>query len=138
MGLGVRARDTGAWWWWTHLPVGRDERRQLVKHAQDEKAAAVAAIELERDRAEQRSAELEARLQSAETAMGSMLSQGVRPSLPSGDDWKESTTAGLAKLIEACWATEREARPTFGGEGGVVSQLDGLEVGVVVGGVARH
>ena len=67
-------------------------------------------------------------LQSPETAMGSMLAQGVRPELPSGEDWRECTTAGLTKLIEACWVSEYEARPTFGGESGVVSQLDGLEV----------
>ena len=39
-------------------------------------------------------------LQSADTAMASMLNQGVRPELPDGDDWRDSTTAGLAKLIE--------------------------------------
>ena len=39
-------------------------------------------------------------LQSAETAMAAMLGQGVRPEMPDGDDWRDSTTAGLAKLIE--------------------------------------
>ena len=44
------------------------ERRQLIKAAQDEKATALAASELERHRAEQRTAELERELLSAETA----------------------------------------------------------------------
>ena len=39
-------------------------------------------------------------LQSADTAMASMLNQGVRPELPDGDDWRDATTAGLAELIE--------------------------------------
>jgi len=66
-------------------------------------------------------------LQSAETAMASMLGQGIRPALSSGEDWRDMTTGGLAKLIEACWVTEHEARPTFGGEDGLVRQLDDLE-----------
>ena len=32
--------------------------------------------------------------------MTAMLLQGIRPELPDGDDWRDSTTAGLAKLIE--------------------------------------
>ena len=67
------------------------------------------------------------KLQSAETAMPAMLAQGVRPELPDGD-WRDSTTAGLAKLIEACWAQEHGTRPTFGGGQGVVVRLDSLEV----------
>ena len=39
-------------------------------------------------------------LQSVETAMASMLMQGVRPELPDGDDCRDATTAGLAELIE--------------------------------------
>ena len=39
-------------------------------------------------------------LQSAETAMAAMLTQGVRPELPDGDNWRDATTAGLAELIE--------------------------------------
>ena len=66
-------------------------------------------------------------LQSAETAMAAMLMQDVRPELPGGDDWRDSTTAGLAKLIETCWQTETTARPTFGGGEGVVTVLSGLE-----------
>ena len=38
-------------------------------------------------------------LQSADTAMASMLNQGVRPELPDGDDWRDATTAGLPTLI---------------------------------------
>ena len=37
-------------------------------------------------------------LQSVETAMASMLMQGVRPELPDGDDWRDATTAGLPTL----------------------------------------
>lgn len=44
------------------------ERRQLVKAANDEKATALAAVELERRRAQERIAELEQRLTSTETA----------------------------------------------------------------------
>ena len=66
-------------------------------------------------------------LQSAETAMAAMLMQGVRPEVPGGDDWRDSTTTGLAKLIETCWQTEPTARPTFGGGEGVVAVLAGLE-----------
>ena len=64
-------------------------------------------------------------LQSAETAMAAMLMQGVRPEVPG--DWRDSTTTGLAKLIETCWQTEPTARPTFGGGEGVVAVLAGLE-----------
>ena len=66
-------------------------------------------------------------LVSPETAMPAMLAQGVRPELPSGD-WRESTTAGLANLIEACWAQAHAERPAFGGAMGVVERIDGLEV----------
>merc|ERR1719331_3025183 len=66
-------------------------------------------------------------LQSAETAMGAMLMQGVRPELPDGDDWRDATTAGMAKLIEHCWKTEHEGRPTFGGADGVVATLTNIE-----------
>ena len=66
-------------------------------------------------------------LQSAETAMAAMLMQGVRPEVPDGDNWRDSTTTGLAKLIETCWQTETTARPTFGGGEGVVTVLSGLE-----------
>ena len=65
-------------------------------------------------------------LVSPETAMPAMLAQGVRPELPSGD-WRESTTAGLANLIEACWAQAHAERPAFGGAMGVVERIDGLE-----------
>ena len=65
-------------------------------------------------------------LVSAETAMPAMLAQGVRPELPSGD-WRESTTAGLANLIEACWAQAHAERPAFGGAMGVVERIDGME-----------
>ena len=51
----------------------------------------------------------------------------MRPELPSGD-WRESTTAGLANLIEACWAQAHAERPAFGGAMGVVERIDGLEV----------
>ena len=37
-------------------------------------------------------------LQSADTVMASMLTQGVRPELPDGDDWRDATTAGLLTL----------------------------------------
>merc|ERR1719389_1068411 len=66
-------------------------------------------------------------LQSAETAMGAMLMQGVRPELPDGDDWRDATTAGMAKLIEHCWQTEHEGRPSFGGAEGVVATLTTIE-----------
>merc|ERR1719482_1099590 len=66
-------------------------------------------------------------LQSAETAMGAMLMQGVRPELPDGGDWRDSTTGGLAKLIEHCWKTEHEGRPSFGGAEGVVATLTSIE-----------
>ena len=46
--------------------------------------------------------------------------QGVRPELPDGDDWRDTTTAGLAKLIEHCWQTAQGGRPSFGGAEGVV------------------
>ena len=65
-------------------------------------------------------------LVSADTAMAAMLAQGVRPELPSGD-WRESTTAGLANLIEACWAQTHGERPAFGGAKGVVERIDALE-----------
>ena len=65
-------------------------------------------------------------LVSPETAMAAMLAQGVRPELPSGD-WRESTTAGLANLIEACWAQAHGERPAFGGANGLVERIDGLE-----------
>ena len=66
-------------------------------------------------------------LQSAETAMGAMLAQGVRPSLQGDHDWKDTTAPGLAKLIEACWVTDHEARPAFAGDKGICKQLDALE-----------
>lgn len=66
-------------------------------------------------------------LQSAETAMTAMLLQGIRPELPDGGDWRDSTTAGLAKLIDACWLTEADSRPTFGGSQGMVARLNSLE-----------
>jgi hypothetical protein len=56
-----------------------------------------------------------------------MLMQGVRPELPDGDDWRDATTAGLAKLIEHCWKTEHEGRPSFGGAEGVVATLTTIE-----------
>lgn len=56
-----------------------------------------------------------------------MLLQGIRPELPDGGDWRDSTTAGLAKLIEACWLTDADSRPTFGGSQGVVTGLNSLE-----------
>merc|ERR1719424_1863408 len=66
-------------------------------------------------------------LQSVETTIGPMLAQGVRPELPDGDDWRDTTTAGLAKLIEHCWQTEHGGRPTFGGAEGVVAMLTNIE-----------
>ena len=66
------------------------------------------------------------KLQSAETAMPAMLAQGIRPELPDGD-WRNSTTAALAELIEACWAQAYGTRPTFGGLQGVVAGLDSQE-----------
>ena len=65
-------------------------------------------------------------LVSADTAMPAMLAQGVRPELPSGD-WRESTTTGIANLIEACWAQAHGERPAFGGAMGLVERIDGLE-----------
>ena len=53
--------------------------------------------------------------------------RGVRPELPDGGDWRDSTTAGLAKLIEHCWKTEHEGRPSFGGAEGVVATLTTIE-----------
>ena len=47
--------------------------------------------------------------------------------MPDGDDWRDSTTAGLAKLIEHCWKTEHGGRPTFGGAEGVVATLTNIE-----------
>ena len=54
---------------------------------------------------------------------------GERPVLSNGGDWREHTTSQMAKLIEACWASEHTARPPFGGAGaeGVVSTLETLE-----------
>ena len=53
--------------------------------------------------------------------------QGVRPELPDGDDWRDTTTAGLAKLIEHCWQTAQGGRPSFGGAEGVVATLTNIE-----------
>ena len=47
--------------------------------------------------------------------------------MPDGDDWRDSTTAGLAKLIEHCWKTKQGDRPTFGGADGVVATLTSIE-----------
>ena len=44
-------------------------------------------------------------LQSAETAMAAMLKQGIRPKLSSGEDWRDATTGGLVKIIEALTRT---------------------------------
>ena len=33
----------------------------------------------------------------------------------------------MAKLIEHCWKTEHEGRPTFGGDEGVVATLTNIE-----------
>ena len=49
------------------------------------------------------------------------------PELLDGGDWRDSTTAGLAKLIEHCWKTEHDGRPTFGGAEGVVATLTNIE-----------
>lgn len=65
-------------------------------------------------------------LASADTMLPAMLAQGKRPELPSGD-WRDSTNAGLAKLIEACWVQEPDGRPQFGGDQGVVTQLNEQE-----------
>lgn len=70
-------------------------------------------------------------LQSAETAMADMLAQGIRPELPGGSDWRDTTTSGLSKLIEACWVQNQVERPTFGGEQGVVARLNSLEAGLL-------
>ena len=53
--------------------------------------------------------------------------------LSNGGDWREHTTSQMAKLIEACWASEHTARPPFGGAGteGVVSTLETLENSMV-------
>ena len=59
--------------------------------------------------------------------MPSLLAQGGRPKLADGSDWRELTSPVLANLIEQCWAQDRAARPSFGGEGGIVAQLDALE-----------
>merc|ERR1740130_157908 len=65
-------------------------------------------------------------LVSPETTMPAMLAQGVRPELPSGD-WRESTTTGIANLIEACWAQAHGERPAFGGAKGLLECIDTLE-----------
>ena len=70
-------------------------------------------------------------LQSAETAMADMLAQGIRPELPGGTDWRDTTTSGLSKLIEACWVQSQVSRPSFGGEQGVVARLNSLEAGLL-------
>ena len=40
---------------------------------------------------------------------------------------RDSTNASLAKLIEHCWKTEHEGRPSFGGAEGVVATLTTIE-----------
>ena len=69
---------------------------------------------------------------SAMTSLGPAVLDGKRPSLADGDDWKDRTTGTIAKLIEACWAGEMGARPTFGPDGtdagtGIVKTLEKLE-----------
>jgi len=68
-------------------------------------------------------------VQSAQTSLPAAVAGGERPVLSNGGDWREHTTSQMAKLIEACWASEHTARPPFGGAGaeGVVSTLETLE-----------
>eukprot|EP00964_Phaeocystis_antarctica_P164244 scaffold141995_cov121-Phaeocystis_antarctica.AAC.1 len=68
-------------------------------------------------------------MQSAQTSLPAAVRGGERPILANGGDWRNFTTNQVAKLIEACWASEHTTRPLFGGAGaeGVVSTLETLE-----------
>ena len=55
-----------------------------------------------------------------------MLEKGRRPELADGTDWRERTAPALAKSVEAAWAQDHKARPSFGGKNGLVVQLDEL------------
>ena len=70
-------------------------------------------------------------MQSAQTSLPAAVRGGERPILANGGDWRDlgSCTNQVAKLIEACWASEHTTRPLFGGAGaeGVVSTLETLE-----------
>ena len=72
-------------------------------------------------------------LQSAQTSLPAAVAGGERPALANGGDWRDHTTNQVAKLIEACWASEHPTRPPFGGTGaeGVVSTLETLESSMV-------
>ena len=67
---------------------------------------------------------------SASTALPMAVLDGVRPTLASGDDWKDGVKGGLTKLIESCWEGERETRPPFSHarEQGIVAVLEELEL----------
>ena len=66
-------------------------------------------------------------LTSADTQLLAIHAEGVRrPELADGADWRDATTPVLAKLIEACWAQNGEERPEFGGNDGIVVQLDAI------------
>ena len=67
-------------------------------------------------------------MQSADTAVPAAVSQGVRPELANGDDWREKMMPALAKLIEECWVGDRRrAASLLAGDGGIVETLSNLE-----------
>jgi hypothetical protein len=68
-------------------------------------------------------------VQSAQTSLPAAVAGGERPVLSNGGNWRDFTTNQVAKLIEACWASEPTTRPPFAGAGaeGVVSTLETLE-----------
>ena len=68
-------------------------------------------------------------MQSAQTSLPAAVVGGERPVLANGGDWRDHTINQVAKLIEACWASEHTTRPSFGGTGAerVVSTLETLE-----------
>ena len=68
-----------------------------------------------------------ANMESAATSLPTAVDEGIRPTLASGDDWRDRTTNSLSKLIEACWDGRAASRPTFMGASGIVATLDKME-----------
>ena len=71
-----------------------------------------------------------AQMESAATTLPTAVDEGVRPTLASGDDWRDRTTNTISKLIEECWEGQAAWRPTFAG---IVAKLDMLEASMAKG-----